>query len=88
MSVNRPAHPSAVGIGEVLFRYRDYTPVPLVLLILICAKPSAFLATLGVLAVAAGELIRVYSVAFIGAISRTRKDHTGPRLITEGPFGM
>ena len=87
MSANRPVNPSFVGIGEIFFRYRDYTPIPLVLLTVILARPSPFSATLGMLAIITGELIRIYSVAFIGAISRTRKDSTGARLITEGPFG-
>jgi len=78
---------SNVGIGEILFRYRDYTPIPLIVLLFIFCKPTALSATLGLLAIALGEVIRIYSVAFIGSISRTRKDHTGARLIKEGPFG-
>jgi len=35
----------------------------------------------------AGELFRIYSVSFIGSISRTRSSNTGSNLIKEGPFG-
>ena len=77
---------SRVEIGEKFFRYRDYTPVPLILLLFIYAEPGVVSATFGLLLVTFGELIRIYSVAFIGAISRTRKNRTGGRLIKEGPF--
>ena len=76
---------SPQSIGEKLFKWRDYTPVPLVLLLLVVAKPSAFSATFGLLLILAGELFRIYSVAFIGAISRTRRS-LGEELVTTGPF--
>ena len=76
------------SLGHTLFKYRDYTPVPLVLLLLIVADPSVFSATLGTCLVIFGELIRIYSVAFIGSISRTRKESLGDNLITKGPFAL
>jgi protein-S-isoprenylcysteine O-methyltransferase Ste14 len=74
-------------IGERFFEYRDYTPIPLILLLLFVASPTVTSATLGTLLVIAGEFFRIYSVAFIGSISRTRSSNTGSRLIKEGPFG-
>jgi protein-S-isoprenylcysteine O-methyltransferase Ste14 len=76
-----------VDIGEKLFEWRDYTPIPLIVLVLFTADPSVRSATLGTLLVVLGELIRVYSVAFIGMVSRTRNTGTaGASLITTGPF--
>ncbi len=75
-------------LGKKLFELRDYTPIPLVILMLFAAKPTALSATIGMLCIGLGELIRVQSVAFIGSISRTRKSHTGDNLITGGPFGI
>lgn len=76
-----------VEIGQKLFEWRDYTPIPLILLVLFTAEPSVRSATLGTLLAIAGELVRVYSVAFIGSISRTRNtSSTGSGLITRGPF--
>ena len=86
--MNQVSSRSPVAIGQKFFKYRDYTPLPLILLIFIFAHPSVFSATLGTLAVAFGECIRVYSVSFIGSISRTRKDRTGAHLIQEGPYGL
>ena len=78
--------PPTESLGERLFRMRDYTPVPLVLLLLMVQKPSIFSVTLGVLTVVLGQLLRVYGVAFIGSISRTRKSSLGAELVTGGPF--
>lgn len=78
----------AEKIGESFFKYRDYTPVPLIILVLIFAKASLVTATLGTLLIVFGELIRIYSVSFIGSISRTRKNRTGGNLIKEGPFSF
>ncbi|MGE0172323.1 MAG: isoprenylcysteine carboxylmethyltransferase family protein [Oligoflexales bacterium] len=75
-----------VKIGETLFKLRDYTPIPLIILVLFVAKPNIVTATLGTLLIVWGELFRIYSVSFIGSISRTRKDQTGSKLVTEGPF--
>ena len=72
--------------GLNLFKYRDYTPIPLIFLSFIVAKPNVISATLGTLLVIFGEFIRLYSVAFIGSISRTRKDSLGGKLVNTGPF--
>lgn len=74
------------GIGETFFKYRDYTPIPLIAIALIITKPSVLTATIGTIVLMFGELFRIYSVAFIGSISRTRKESLGNQLITSGPF--
>ncbi len=79
-------HETAIEIGKLFFEWRDYTPIPLILLLIIFARPTAFSATLGLAAIVLGELIRIYSVAFIGSISRTRSDNLGAQLISSGPF--
>lgn len=75
-----------IQTGESLFRYRDFTPIPLILLLLIFGKPTVLSATIGVLIIVFGELFRIYSVSFIGAVSRTRSESTGRQLVTGGPF--
>ena len=79
---------SPAEIGEKLFQLRDFTPVPLILLMLLAAKPTVVSATLGLLVIALGELIRTYAVSFIGGVSRTRTTSTNQRLITEGAFSI
>jgi protein-S-isoprenylcysteine O-methyltransferase Ste14 len=78
---------SFVDLGEKLFTYRDYTPVPLLVIVLFTAEPSAQTAVLGTLLMVLGEAIRIYSVAFIGPLSRTRNSETtADALVTTGPF--
>lgn len=49
------------------------------------APPSAILVGTGVAITLLGELIRLWGVHHIGAISRTRSNRLGP-LVTSGPF--
>jgi protein-S-isoprenylcysteine O-methyltransferase Ste14 len=73
--------------GEVLFKLRDYTPIPIVIMALLLAKPTAFLFGLGLAVAIFGELTRMYGVAFIGTISRTRSYSNG-ELVKNGPFSL
>jgi protein-S-isoprenylcysteine O-methyltransferase Ste14 len=82
-----PSESPFVELGEKLFKLRDYTPIPLALIVIYCAYPTVRTATLGLTLVVAGELLRVYAVAFIGSVSRTRNTSTtGGALIDSGPF--
>ncbi|MBC7661025.1 MAG: isoprenylcysteine carboxylmethyltransferase family protein [Chitinophagaceae bacterium] len=75
-----------VKIGEWFFKSRDYTPIPLIILLLVFCKANPLSTTFGLFLIAFGELFRIYSVAFIGTVSRTRSHSTGQKLITTGPF--
>ena len=74
--------------GGWLFRQRTWLPLPLVAALLLIppprdARPSV--ALVGAVVVAVGEIIRLWAVLHIGAISRTRSDRLGP-LVASGPF--
>ena len=74
--------------GGWLFRHRTSLPLPLIAALLLIPPPedaSPSLLSIGALVVAVGELIRLWAVRHIGAISRTRSDRLGP-LIASGPF--
>ena len=77
-------------LGGWLFRHRTSLPLPVAIAILTLrigeAPPSAFLAGIGVAITITGELIRLWGVHHIGAISRTRSERLGP-LVDSGPFG-
>jgi protein-S-isoprenylcysteine O-methyltransferase Ste14 len=83
--------PDSTKLGEWLFRHRTALPLPIAVAILGLrvgqAPPSALLLTAGVAVTAAGELIRLWGVHHIGAISRTRSDRLGP-LVATGPFAL
>jgi protein-S-isoprenylcysteine O-methyltransferase Ste14 len=83
--------PDSTKLGEWLFRHRTALPLPIAGVILGLrigqAPPSALLITAGVAVTAAGELIRLWGVRHIGAISRTRSHRLGP-LVATGPFAL
>jgi protein-S-isoprenylcysteine O-methyltransferase Ste14 len=77
-------------IGGWLFKKRTSLPLPVVAALLLVPQPSGTrglpsLVPAGVALVALGELIRLWGVHHIGAISRTRSDRLGP-LVDSGPF--
>ena len=83
--------PDSTKLGEWLFRHRTALPLPFAAAILGLrvgeAAPSLPLVAAGVAVTAAGELIRLWGVHHIGAISRTRSDRLGP-LVDTGPFAL
>lgn len=78
-------------VGGWLFRHRTSIPLPAAIAILTLrvgeAPPSAGLVGIGIAITVAGELIRLWGVHHIGAISRTRSDRLGP-LVAAGPFAL
>jgi protein-S-isoprenylcysteine O-methyltransferase Ste14 len=86
---NAEGQPPVTTLGGWLFRHRTSLPLPLAVAIL--ATPSSLTraasATVlaGVALTLVGELVRMWGVRQIGAISRTRSDRLGP-LIDTGPF--
>ena len=79
-----------VRFGGWLFRKRTSIPVPIALALLVIPPPASagsmpWLPWVGAALVTAGELIRLWGVHHIGAISRTRSERLGP-LVDSGPF--
>jgi len=71
---------------DMFFRYRSYTPVPLVLLMLIFAKPTPASFAFGFPLAVAGELIRLWGVSIAGSETRVTGGVGASQLITSGPF--
>jgi len=74
-----------VDLRQFLFKFRGLTPVPIVLLVLVFARPtvSSFLG--GLFLMLMGEMIRFWGVAYAGGATRTR--NVGANiLVTNGPF--
>jgi protein-S-isoprenylcysteine O-methyltransferase Ste14 len=78
-------------LGGWLFRHRTSIPLPVAIAILTLrvgeAPPSTGLVATGVGITLVGELIRLWGVHHIGAISRTRSERLGP-LVATGPFAL
>lgn len=74
-----------MDIRNLFFKFRGFTPVPLVLIVLIFAKPTINSLLWGISIMIVGEMIRIWGVAYAGGATRTR-DVGAPFLVTAGPF--
>jgi len=73
-------------LGEFLFKNRDYTPIPFILIMIYYANVNSQSLIYGSILMVLGELIRIIGVAHIGGVSRTKTYSTGQKLISSGPF--
>jgi protein-S-isoprenylcysteine O-methyltransferase Ste14 len=77
-------------LGGWLFRHRTSLPGPVAIVIVMLPgneSASPFLVGVGVAITIVGELLRLWGVHHIGAISRTRSERLGP-LVASGPFAL
>lgn len=79
-------------LGEWLFKKRDYTPIPLIIvgvawMVVFGVRPTQTTVIAGAAFVVLGELVRFWGVSYIGPISRTRSAKTG-NLQDSGPFSV
>ncbi|HLF14104.1 MAG TPA: isoprenylcysteine carboxylmethyltransferase family protein [Bacteroidota bacterium] len=73
-------------IRRLLFRYRSYTPLPVIILMLLFAQPSAASVLWGLPVAAAGEMIRLWGVSIAGSETRVTGAVGASQLVTSGPF--
>ncbi len=76
-----------MDLRKFFFNYRSYTPIPLLLAILIWADPSPASLAGGLALVLVGESLRIWAVRHAGGATRTTGGAgAGAELITHGPF--
>ena len=76
-----------MDIREVFFRNRSYTPIPLLIAILIFAEPTPLSLLIGFTIALVGESVRIWAVRHAGGATRTTgSPGAGAELITHGPF--
>lgn len=73
-------------IGQFFFRYRSFTPVPLLVAALLLARPSVASVAFGLGVALLGEGIRLWGVLYAGSATRTTGRVGGDRLVTDGPY--
>ena len=76
------------ALGEWFFRQRSWTPIPLLLLLILLSykESRGLIAWLpGLILLVAGESLRLWGVAVVGKESRTRGSGVA-RLATSGPY--
>jgi protein-S-isoprenylcysteine O-methyltransferase Ste14 len=76
----------ALDIRGLVFKYRSYTPIPFLILMVVFAMPTLTSMLLGGLLVCCGEAIRFWGVSLVGSETRTTGAVGGTYLVTNGPF--
>tara|TARA_X000001036_G_scaffold438662_1_gene487121 strand:- start:678 stop:1253 length:576 start_codon:yes stop_codon:yes gene_type:complete len=74
-----------MNIGNFLFKYRSYTPIPLALYILFNSYPEIQNVLIGLILITIGESLRIWAVSYAGGVTRTTKVGA-PSLCTSGPY--
>ena len=73
-------------IAKELFKYRSYTPLPFLVLMIIFAKPFLLSLIIGFIIALTGELIRFWGVSWAGSETRRTSAVGGSSLVVSGPF--
>jgi protein-S-isoprenylcysteine O-methyltransferase Ste14 len=74
------------NISPRLFKYRSYTPIPFLILMVIFQNSTIWTLIIGFLIALIGELIRFWGVSWTGSETRTTGTVGGTFLIISGPF--
>lgn len=74
------------SIQAKIFKYRSYTPIPFLVLMLLFRSPNIYSIILGFIVAASGELIRLWGVSYAGSETRTTGAVGGTYLVISGPF--
>ncbi len=75
------------NIASKFFKYRSYTPIPFLLVMIFFANPNVWSLIFGFLIAVSGEFIRLWGVSWAGSETRTTGGAGGTFLIISGPFG-
>jgi protein-S-isoprenylcysteine O-methyltransferase Ste14 len=73
-------------IASFLFKYRSYTPIPFLLIMLFYENANIWSIIAGFAVALSGELIRLWGVSWAGSETRTTGSVGGTFLIVSGPF--
>lgn len=74
------------NIATKIFKYRSYTPIPFLVLMLVFENASPSSLIIGFLVALIGELLRLWGVSWAGSETRTTGGVGGTFLVISGPF--
>ena len=74
------------NVSSLAFKYRSYTPIPFLILMLIFQQSTPLTLIIGFAVALIGELIRFWGVSWAGSETRTTGGVGGTFLIISGPF--
>lgn len=73
-------------LAKQFFKYRSYTPIPFLILMLVFENASAATLIIGFIIALTGEFIRLWGVSWAGSETRTTGGVGGTYLVISGPF--
>lgn len=76
-----------MSFRDFFFKFRSYTPIPLIIAALVLARTSLASFAGGLIIALIGESIRLWSVRFAGSATRTTGEVGADVLVTDGPYG-
>ncbi len=74
------------NLRRLLFKYRSYTPIPFLIVMVFYAKPTVASLLVGATVAVIGELTRFWGVSYAGSETRTTGNVGGTQLVTVGPY--
>jgi protein-S-isoprenylcysteine O-methyltransferase Ste14 len=74
------------NIAAIIFKYRSYTPIPFLIVMLAFNNSNIWSLIAGFLIALSGELLRLWGVSWAGSETRTTGNVGGTFLIISGPF--
>jgi protein-S-isoprenylcysteine O-methyltransferase Ste14 len=75
-----------MSLGSKIFKYRSYTPIPFLILMLLYNNPNVWSLIIGLVLALKGELIRLWGVSWAGSETRATGSVGATFLIVSGPF--
>lgn len=76
-----------MNMRQFFFKYRSYTPIPLIIAALILADTTLYSFIGGLIIALSGESLRLWSVRYAGSATRTTGQVGADVLVTSGPYG-
>ena len=73
-------------LGKIFYKYRSYTPLPFVFVMLLFVDSNATSMIIGFVIAMIGESIRIWAVGYFGSVSRATSQFVDASLITQGPY--
>jgi protein-S-isoprenylcysteine O-methyltransferase Ste14 len=73
-------------LSKLLFRFRSFTPIPFIVIMLVYYNGNLFSWIVGGLAITVGEFIRIWGISYAGHLTRSTRELVAEKLITVGPF--
>jgi len=74
------------SLSDLFFKYRSYTPLPFIVIMLIYENSNIWSLIGGFIIVIIGESIRLWGVSWAGSETRTTDKPGGSYLVISGPF--